>query len=61
VQLLIRRSQTVKDGFRSAADDPVGGQRSVGTVVMIGWLVAVIAVVFALVRHFDPEARRRDG
>ena len=28
-----------------------------GTVIIVAWLLAIVGVVFALVRRFDPEAR----
>lgn len=32
-----------------------------GTVLMFGWLIGMIVGIVAVVRRFDPEARRRDG
>lgn len=29
-----------------------------GAVIMLGTLFGLIALVFGIVRHFDPEARR---
>jgi hypothetical protein len=29
-----------------------------GQVIMLGWLFGVVLVIFGLVLHFDPEARR---
>jgi hypothetical protein len=39
----------------------IGRSANVGAVIMLGTLFGLIVLIFGLVIHYDPEARRAPG